>query len=441
MSEENLEKNKIENEEKEVVKESNTIKQELEETTDRLKRIMAEFENFKKRSNKEREALYNSLLADIIASFLPVIDNLEKAVQAKTEDEGYKQGIELVLKQFVDVLTKFGVEEIKTVGETFDPEVHEAVSSIQDETKGENMESDIIKISHLNKSFGEVKAVNDLSFRVKKGELFAFLGVNGAGKSTTISILCGLLKKDSGTVQVNGIETDKAGAQTKRMLGVVFQDSVLDKPLTVKENLKSRAALYGITGNAFDKRLQELVEILDFDEFLNRPVGKLSGGQRRRIDIARALLHRPEILILDEPTTGLDPQTRQLIWNVIEKLQKTENMTVFLTTHYMEEAANAGYVVILDKGSVAAEGTPFELKNDYVQDIVSVYGISEDEIKSLNREYKKIRDGYQIKVRNTKEATELIVEHQDLFTDYEVVKGGMDDVFLAVTGKKLGGER
>lgn len=144
---------------------------------------------------------------------------------------------------------------------------------------------------------------------------------------------------------------------------------------------------------------------------------------------------------IDEPTTGLDPQTRQLIWNVIEKLQKNENMTVFLTTHYMEEAANAGYVVILDKGSIAAEGTPFELKNDYVQDIVSVYGVSEDEIKSLNREYKKIRDGYQIKVRNTKEATELIVEHQDLFRDYEVVKGGMDDVFLAVTGKRLGGER
>ena len=290
------------------------------------------------------------------------------------------------------------------------------------------MESDIIKISHLNKSFGEVKAVNDLSFRVKKGELFAFLGVNGAGKSTTISILCGLQKKDSGTVQVNGIETDKAGEQTKRMLGVVFQDSALDKPLTVKENLMSRAALYGITGKAFDKRLQELVEILDFDEFLNRPVGKLSGGQR------------PEILILDEPTTGLDPQTRQLIWNVIEKLQKTENMTVFLTTHYMEEAANAGYVVILDKGSIAAQGTPFELKNDYVQDIVSVYGVSEDEIKTLNREYKKIRDGYQIKVRNTKEATKLIVENQELFRDYEVVKGGMDDVFLAVTGKKLGGE-
>ena len=302
------------------------------------------------------------------------------------------------------------------------------------------MESDIIKISHLNKSFGEVKAVNDLSFRVKKGELFAFLGVNGAGKSTTISILCGLQKKDSGTVQVNGIETDKVGAQTKRMLGVVFQDSVLDKPLTVKENLMSRAALYGIPGNAFDKRLQELVEILDFDEFLNRPVGKLSGGQRRRIDIARALLHRPELLILDEPTTGLDPQTRLLIWDIIEKLRVEEKLTVFLTTHYMEEAANAGYVVILDKGSIVAEGTPFELKNEYVQDTMSVYGVTEEEIKTLGREYKKIRDGYQLKVKNTAEATRLIVEHQEIFRDYEVVKGRMDDVFLAVTGKTLGGE-
>ena len=350
---------------------------------------------------------------------------------------------ERILKEYIDYECNNYMDEwnFENWGIKYWSKTPEFIDYMEQHEKGENMESDIIKISHLNKSFGEVKAVNDLSFCVKKGELFAFLGVNGAGKSTTISILCGLLKKDSGTVQVNGIETDKAGAQTKRMLGVVFQDSVLDKPLTVKENLMSRAALYGITGNAFDKRLHELVEILDFDEFLNRPVGKLSGGQRRRIDIARALLHRPEILILDEPTTGLDPQTRQLIWDVIKKLQKTENMTVFLTTHYMEEAANAGYVVILDKGSIAAEGTPFELKNAYVQDIVSVYGVSEDEIKSLNREYKKIRDGYQIKVRNTKEATELIVEHQELFRDYEVVKGGMDDVFLAVTGKKLGGER
>ena len=290
------------------------------------------------------------------------------------------------------------------------------------------------------KCFGDVKAVNDLSFQVKKGELFAFLGVNGAGKSTTISIICGQLHKDSGTVQIQGTDLDKIGRKVGTMLGVVFQDSVLDKPLTVRENLKNRAALYGITGKAFEKRLRELVEIFDFGDYLNRPVGKLSGGQRRRIDIARALLHRPELLILDEPTTGLDPQTRLLIWDIIEKLRVEEKLTVFLTTHYMEEAANAGYVVILDKGSIVAEGTPFELKNEYVQDTMSVYGVTEEEIKTLGREYKKIRDGYQLKVKNTAEATRLIVEHQEIFRDYEVVKGRMDDVFLAVTGKTLGGE-
>lgn len=302
------------------------------------------------------------------------------------------------------------------------------------------MENNIIKISHLHKSFGEVKAVNDLSFQVKKGELFAFLGVNGAGKSTTISIICGQLKKDSGTVQINENDIEKTGKKVGRTLGVVFQDSVLDKPLTVRENLKSRAALYGITGKAFEERLKELVNILDFGDYLNRPVGKLSGGQRRRIDIARALLHRPEVLILDEPTTGLDPQTRLLIWKVIDKLRADEKLTVFLTTHYMEEAANADYVVILDKGSIAAEGTPFELKNKYVQDTMSIYGVTEAQIKSLGIEYEEIRDGYRVRVKNTSEATELIAAHQELFYDYEVTKGGMDDVFLAVTGKRLGGE-
>ncbi len=302
------------------------------------------------------------------------------------------------------------------------------------------MEDAIIKISHLNKSFGDIKAVNDISFQVQKGELFAFLGVNGAGKSTTISIICGQLRKDSGNVQIQGTDLERLGKTVGEKLGVVFQDSVLDKPLTVRENLKSRAALYGITGNAFEKRLQELVEILDFADYLNRPVGKLSGGQRRRIDIARALLHRPEILILDEPTTGLDPQTRIRIWDVIEKLRVDENLTVFLTTHYMEEAANAGYVIILDKGRIVAEGTPFELKSEYVQDTMSVYGVTEEEIKTLGRNYKKIRDGYQLKIKNTLEATKLIVEHQNVFRDYEVVKGGMDDVFLAVTGRTLGGE-
>ena len=311
----------------------------------------------------------------------------------------------------------------------------------QVEKKENRMESDIIKISHLTKNFGEVKAVNDLNFKVKRGELFAFLGVNGAGKSTTISIICGQLHhKDSGSVEIDGVAAEKLGNKLGKKLGIEFQDSVLDKPLTVRENLKSRAALYGITGMEFDVRLGELTELLGFEDYINRPVGKLSGGQRRRIDIARALLHKPEILILDEPTTGLDPQTRRRIWEVIEKLRTDENLTVFLTTHYMEEAANAGYVVILDKGSIVAEGTPFELKSTYVQDTVSIYDVTEDEMRTLGMKYKVIRDGYQIKIGNTIEATKLIVKHQDIFRDYEVVKGGMDDVFLAVTGKVLGGE-
>ena len=195
--------------------------------------------------------------------------------------------------------------------------------------------SDIIKIEQLNKCFGDVKAVNDLSFRVKKGELFAFLGVNGAGKSTTISIICGQLRKDSGNVWIKDKEADRAGSETKRLLGVVFQDSVLDKPLTVKENLKSRAALYGITGNSFEKRLAELVEILDFGDYINRPVGKLSGGQRRRIDIARALIHRPEILILDEPTSGLDGQNMRLIAERL-KSEARNGRTILVITHDRE---------------------------------------------------------------------------------------------------------
>ena len=295
----------------------------------------------------------------------------------------------------------------------------------------------IIEITNLSKSFGDVKAVQDISFQVKEGELFAFLGVNGAGKSTTISIICGQLQKDAGTVVIDGRALEHNTDLIKRELGVVFQDCVLDKALTVCENLENRAALYDITGNAFKERLAELAELLDFGDILKRTVAKLSGGQRRRIDIARALLHRPKILILDEPTTGLDPQTRKLLWNVISKLRQSENMTVFLTTHYMEEAADADYVVILDSGKISAEGTPLQLKNTYTADFITIYGISEEQVKLLNKPYTQIRDAYRIAVTNTSEATELIVRFPALFTDYEITKGKMDDIFLAVTGKKL----
>lgn len=297
----------------------------------------------------------------------------------------------------------------------------------------------IIEIKGLCKSFGEVKAVQNLSFHVKKGELFAFLGVNGAGKSTTISILCGQLAKDAGSVEVCGENIETSIEQIKRRLGVVFQGSVLDQALSVKDNLASRAALYGIKGAAFQARLSALAKLLDFETLLGRTVGKLSGGQRRRIDIARALLHEPEILILDEPTTGLDPQTRKLLWDVVTQLRQKENMTVFLTTHYMEEAADADYVVILDSGRIAAEGTPLQLKNTYTGDYITLYGISEEQAKALGRPYEAIRDAYRVAVPNTEAATQLILQNPALFRDYEITKGKMDDVFLAVTGKKLTG--
>ena len=180
----------------------------------------------------------------------------------------------------------------------------------------------IMEISHLHKAFGQVQAVQDLNFHVKKGELFAFLGVNGAGKSTTINIMCGELRKDSGSVQICGADLDREPDSIRRRLGVVFQNSVLDRELSVRDNLRSRAALYGIRGRDFEKRLEELSQLLELGDLLRRPLGKLSGGQRRRIDIARALLHGPEILILDEPTTGLDPQTRVNLWQVVERLRR-----------------------------------------------------------------------------------------------------------------------
>lgn len=301
-----------------------------------------------------------------------------------------------------------------------------------------NMQN-IIEINNLDKSFQDVHAVNDLSLRVKEGELFAFLGVNGAGKSTTISIMCGMLAKDGGKVFIDGKDVDKDMREITKELGVVFQSTVLDAKLSVKDNLTSRAALYGITGKEAKQRIAHLAELLEFKDILNRTFGKLSGGQKRRVDVARALLNNPKILILDEPTTGLDPEARKALWSVVTSLRKNQNMTVFLTTHYMEEAADADYVVILDSGKISAEGTPLELKNNYTGDFVTIYNVDEDKIKALGLPYENIRDAVRIAVKNTEEARDLIVGHPDLFTDFEITKGKMDDVFLAVTGKKLEG--
>lgn len=294
----------------------------------------------------------------------------------------------------------------------------------------------IIEIKNLDKSFQDVHAVDDLSLVVKEGELFAFLGVNGAGKSTTISIMCGTLSKDGGEVIIDGMNVDNDMKSITKEIGVVYQTSALDAKLSVKDNLTSRASLYGITGKAARERIAALSEMLDFKELLPRTFEKLSGGQKRRVDVARALIHNPKILILDEPTTGLDPEARKLLWNVVTNLRKSRNMTVFLTTHYMEEAADADYVVILDKGKIAAEGTPLSLKNEYTGDFVTIYNAEEEKVKVLGLPYEKIRDAFRVSVKDTAEARDLIIKNPALFTDFEITKGKMDDVFLSVTGKK-----
>lgn len=298
----------------------------------------------------------------------------------------------------------------------------------------------IIEIDNLEKSFKEVKAVDDLSFSVREGELFAFLGVNGAGKSTTINILSGILKKDGGKVCVCGDNIDSHPERIKGKIGIVFQSSVLDKRLSAYDNLKSRAALYGIFGDAFKMRLAELDNLLGLKEVLKRPLNKLSGGQKRRVDIARALVHNPELLILDEPTTGLDPQTRITVWNVIEKLRKERGMTVFLTTHYMEEAAVADYVVILDSGKKVAEGTPHDLKTKYATDVIRFYKNLDEAEKlftPLGYKIRRERDFLEVEIKGTDQIAGYISMHTALFEDFEVLKGNMDNVFLRVTGKDL----
>lgn len=300
-----------------------------------------------------------------------------------------------------------------------------------------------IEINGLKKSFGDVKAVDDISFKVKEGSLFAFLGENGAGKSTTINIISTLLLKDEGEVFVDGLNIDKDASKIRSKIGIVFQGYVLDKRLSVKDNLKIRASYYGIYGEAWKKRFAELSEVFELDEIKGREYGKLSGGQRRRVDIARALINRPKILILDEPTTGLDPQTRKTVWEIISNVKNETGMTVFLTTHYMEETAKADTVVIIDSGKIIAEGSPVRLKDKYSSDYIKIYYPKNETVeKSLTGyEYSYVDNFYKVKVASSVEAKEFVLSHGNILNDFEIIKGDMDDVFLNVTGKTLGGEK
>ncbi len=300
--------------------------------------------------------------------------------------------------------------------------------------------NNIIEINHLKKYFKDVKAVEDISFSIKKGEFFAFLGLNGAGKSTTINILCGQLKKDDGDVIIDGLNLDNDISKIKPKLGTVFQNSVLDSKLTVFENLKFKANLYGMRKEKFKENLDYLAETLEFKDILNRALYKLSGGQKRRVDIARALIHNPEILILDEPTTGLDPKTRILVWKLLSNLRLTKELTIILTTHYMEEADEADTIVIIDNGKIVANDTPNNLKNKYANDILKIYKYAEQFPAILNQnqvKFIKTDKALELELTNIEEAKNIIINYGKYIFDFEVVKGKMDNVFLNITGKDL----
>ena len=301
------------------------------------------------------------------------------------------------------------------------------------------MKNEIIRIRNLSKSYGKLQAVKNISLNVYEGELFAFLGPNGAGKSTTINILSTLLEKDAGEIEINQHILGKNNDKIRNDIGIVFQKSFLDDLLTVRENLITRASFYGLENAVITKRINTLSEQLSLHEFIDRPYGKLSGGQRRRADIARALVNHPKVLFLDEPTTGLDPQTRNSIWTYIEDLRIKHKMTIFLTTHYMEEAAKCDRVCVIDHGEILELKTPRELRVQYAPTLMRIKTerLDESSLKQFNVPFQRINDGYEIVLKESKEAYPILDTYRSEIDQFEVVEGTMDTVFLALTGKTI----
>ncbi len=297
----------------------------------------------------------------------------------------------------------------------------------------------ILKVENLTKKFGTLTAVNNVSFEVRKGQFFAFLGPNGAGKSTTIKILTTLLQQDKGNFYLNNQNDD---IYIRKNIGVVFQENVLDGFLTVKENLLYRGALFLKTREEIIKRYNELKVQFEFESFENKQCRFLSGGQARRVEIAKAFFGNPEILFLDEPTTGLDPESRKMVWQILDELRKQKNTTIFLTTHYMEETNDADYVVIINKGKIVANGSPYELKETFAKDVFKVVPNNKAEyanyLKAKNITHKKIADSYVVYGKDNRECLDILIENKENIKQFELIKGTMDDVFIHVVegGKK-----
>jgi len=297
--------------------------------------------------------------------------------------------------------------------------------------------SRVIRVAHLTKRFGPVTAVNDLSFDVPAASVFAFLGTNGAGKSTTISCLTTVSTADSGRIEIDGLQVGRDDDAIRRKIGVVFQSSLLDPSLTVRENLRDRASFYGLSATDCATRIRQLAEQVDLTDFLDRPYGPLSGGQKRRADIARALMHDPVLLFLDEPTAGLDPQSREQVWQTIHELRETKGLTVFLTTHYMEETEEADLVSIIHAGSLVVQGTPAQLRAAHSSSVLSV---TSSDIAAVMRACADASltctvsgDGGRIVVPDSASALDFVNRHRSIVDDFEFRHGTMDDVFLSVT--------
>jgi multidrug/hemolysin transport system ATP-binding protein len=301
--------------------------------------------------------------------------------------------------------------------------------------------SHIIEVAGLKKSYSAVQAVKGIDFYVEAGKIFAFLGPNGAGKSTTIDIICTFLKADAGTIEVDGNLLGRDDNAIRQSIGAVFQDGLLDPLLTVQENLRIRAGFYGLRGKQLEKTIREIAERVGIFEILKRPYGNLSGGQRRRCDIARALVNTPKILFLDEPTTGLDPQTRKSVWETITKLQRDAGMTIFLTTHYMEEAAEADFVIVIDDGNIVAKGTPSDLKERFTSDKLTMISKEPEALAARLTQAglvpEVVADRVTLRVANTLAALPLLETYKESITGFTVTTGTMDDAFIAITGKEI----
>lgn len=298
----------------------------------------------------------------------------------------------------------------------------------------------MIHVENLHKHYETVHAVKGIHFSVRANAFFALLGPNGAGKSTTIEIISTLLQKDSGKVKVANETLGENDDAIRRALGVVFQYSTLDATLTLRENLRIRGAFYGLTGKALDARIDELDQVIGFKPYLDQPLKTCSGGQKRKADIARALLHNPKLLILDEPTTGLDPKSRKDIWNLILTLKSQHDMTLFLTTHYMEEVLDADHVIIMHEGEIVAEDSAENLRRRYADDMLKIVpkkGL-EDALKAEGIAFERINDLVRVPLNDAFQGLDVVNRHKALIETFEIIKANMDDVFLNITGERLG---